>query len=73
MTNIKRYIFSLGFFFLTILIALYAFFLGNDILADGTVVETGRTMMPWLLISFICLVISIIVESFRIKKGRTLN
>lgn len=73
MTNIKRYIFSLGFFFLTILIALYAFFLGNDILADGTVVETGRTMMPWLLISFICLVISIIVESFRIKKDRTLN
>lgn len=73
MNKIKSYLFSLVFFCMTILVTLYALFLGNDILADGTVVETGRTMMPWVIVSFVCLIVSVIVESYRSRKGRTLR
>lgn len=70
MLKIKYHLFSIGFFILAIFIALYAMFFGDDILADGTVVETGRMLMPFMMLSFIASVISLIVESFRLRKLR---
>lgn len=67
MAKVKRHLFSISFFLITVLIAVYAMYLGDDILPDGTVVETGRMMMPFLIISFVCFVISLIVEHIRNK------
>lgn len=72
MSKIKHHLFSIGFFFLTIFIALYAMYFGDEILADGTVVETGRMMMSFMLLSFAGFIISLIVEFFlgRHRKSR---
>ena len=55
MKKIKSHFFSIGFLLITVGIAFYAMYLGDDILPDGTVVETGRMLMLLLLIRLICL------------------
>lgn len=68
MAKFKRHLFSIGFFLITVGIACYAIYFDDDILPDGTVVETGRMLMPFMFLAFICFVISLIVEHFHNKK-----
>lgn len=68
MAKFKRHLFSISFFIITIFIAGYAMYLDDDILPDGTVVETGRMMMPFLIVSFVCFIIALIVEHIRNRK-----
>ena len=70
MKKIKSHFFSIGFLLITVGIAFYAMYLGDDILPDGTVVETGRMLMPFMLLAFICFIISLIVEHFHNKRVR---
>ena len=68
MAKLKQHLFSISFLVITIVTAAYAMYLGDDILPDGTVVETGRMMMPLLIIAFVCFLISLVVEHFRNKR-----
>lgn len=70
MAKFKRHLFSIGFLLITVGIVFYAMYLGDDILPDGTVVETGRMLMPFMFLAFICFIISLIVEYFHNKRIR---